>query len=70
MGHKAVAWQAVVGLGERTYLVFALVWPGAAQPDLVLPEMGCNVGNHPLHADALPGAVLSRHFAGQLWFQN
>ena len=53
-----------------TCLVFAFVRPSPAQPDLVLPEVGCDVGNHPLHADALPGAVLPCHFAGQLWLQN
>ena len=55
---------------KETCLVFALVGAGPAQPDLVLPEVGCNVGDHPLHADALPGPVLSRHLAGQLWLQN
>ena len=53
-----------------TCLILALVRPGPAQPDLVLPEVGRNVANHPLHADALPGAVLSCHLAGQLWLQN
>lgn len=69
--YKSAQWENEHACTARmTCLVLALVSPGPAQPDLVLPEMGCNVSNHPLHADALAGAVLSRHFAGQLWLQN
>lgn len=46
------------------YLILAFIRASPAQPDLVLPEMGRNVGDDSLHADAFPGAVLSRHLAG------
>lgn len=68
--HRPVVYQHTACTARVTCLVFALVSPGPAQPDLVLPEVGGNVSNHPFHADALAGPVLSRHFAGQLWLQN
>lgn len=74
IAHKQFREMAPYTLGRGgagvTCLVFTLVGAGPAQPDLVLPEVRRNVGDHPLHADALPHAVLSRHFAGQLWLQN
>ena len=40
-------------------LVLALAGLGAAQPDLVLAELGGNVGDHLAHVQTLPCAVVS-----------
>ena len=55
---------------QSACLVLALVWLSPTQPDLVLPEVGGNVGNDTLHADPLAASVFSSHLAGKLWLQN
>ena len=40
-------------------LVLPLARLGAAQPDLVFAELGCDVGDHLAHVQALAGPVVS-----------